>query len=122
MISFLTNLDIADNSGAKTAQCIKILKGSQHKCASIGDTVVVAIKKAKTKKKVKKGEVKQGVVVRVNKNYTRYNNINIRFNNNAIVLINNQGNPIGTRIFGPVLRELRKTKWMKILTMAPSVI
>lgn len=122
MISFLTNLEVADNSGAKIAQCIKILKGSRHKSASIGDVVVVAIKKAKTKKKVKKGEIKQGVVVRVNKNFKRYNNINVRFSNNAIVLINSQGNPIGTRIFGPVLRELRKTKWMKILTMAPSVI
>lgn len=122
MISYLTQLSVADNSGARRVQCIKILQGSNHKTGKIGDLIVVSIKKVRAKKKVKKGEVKKAVIVRTKKKFSRYNQTAIEFDSNAVVLINQQSNPIGTRIFGPVTRELRAKKWMKILTMAPSVI
>lgn len=122
MISFHTNVVIADNSGARKGQCIKILGGSNHKTATIGDLIVVAIKRAKPKKKVKKGEVKKAIIIRTTKTYCRYNGICIKFSQNAAVIVNQQLNPIATRIFGPVIRELRDRKLLKILSMAPSCI
>lgn len=122
MLTFLSNLICADNSGARFVQCIKILGGSFHKRAYIGDIVVVAVKKAKVDKKVKKGEVRKGVIVRTKKAFQRSNQMSFRFDSNALVLINAQKNPIGTRIFGPVTKELRKSGFVRIVSMAPSVI
>jgi large subunit ribosomal protein L14 len=122
MIQMQTNLDVADNSGARRVQCIKVLGGSKRRTASIGDVIVVSIKEAIPRGKVKKGDVHQAVIVRTAKEIRRADGTSIRFDRNAAVLINKQGEPIGTRIFGPVTRELRAKKFMKIISLAPEVL
>ncbi len=122
MIQMQTNLDVADNSGAKRVQCIKVLGGSKRRYASIGDVIVVSIKEAMPKGRVKKGEVRRAVVVRVKKDIQRADGSVIRFDSNAAVLINNNGEMMGTRIFGPVPRELRAKNQMKIISLAPEVL
>jgi large subunit ribosomal protein L14 len=121
MIQMQTNLDVADNSGARRVMCIKVLGGSKRKYATIGDVIVVSVKEAIPRGRVKKGEVMKAVVVRVRKDIYRPDGSVIRFDRNAAVLINPQGEPIGTRIFGPVTRELR-IKNMKIVSLAPEVL
>lgn len=115
-------LNSADNSGAKKLYCIKVLGGSKRKYASIGDTIVVAVKEALPNAKVKKGDVKKGVIVRTRKEIRRPDGTYIRFDENSVVLIDAAGEPIGTRIFGPVARELRAKKFMKIVSLAPEVL
>ncbi len=122
MIQTRTVLDVADNSGARRVQCIKVLGGSKRKYASIGDIIVVSVKEAIPNAKVKKGEVTKAVVVRTAKEIGRADGSYIRFDNNSAVLIDNQKEPIGTRIFGPVARELRAKKFMKIISLAPEVL
>jgi len=122
MIQMETNLDVADNSGARSVQCIKVLGGSKRKYATIGDTIVVAVQEAIPKGRVKKGQVMKAVVVRVAKGVRRPDGSLIRFDRNAAVLINAQGEPVGTRIFGPVTRELRAKNHMKIVSLAPEVL
>jgi large subunit ribosomal protein L14 len=122
MIQMRTELDAADNSGAKRLHCIKVLGGSRRKYASLGDIIVVSIKEAMPTSKVKKGEVAKAVVVRTRKEVRRADGSYIKFDVNSAVLINPQGEPIGTRIFGPVARELRAKKFMKIISLAPEVI
>jgi large subunit ribosomal protein L14 len=122
MIQMQTNLDVADNSGAKRVMCIKVLGGSKRRYATVGDIIVVSIKEAIPRGRVKKGDVKKAVVVRVSKDIKRRDGSTIRFDGNAAVLINNQGEPIGTRIFGPVPRELRAKNHMKIISLAPEVL
>ncbi len=122
MIREQTRLIVADNTGAREVECIRILGGSKRKRASIGDVIVVAVKEAIPLGKVKKGEVKKAVVVRQSKEYGRVDGTYIRFDDNAAVLIGNDLEPIGTRIFGPVARELRAKKFMKILSLAPEVL
>jgi large subunit ribosomal protein L14 len=122
MIQMRTTLDVADNSGARRVQCIKVLGGSKRKYASIGDIIVVSVKEAIPNGKVKKGDVMKAVVVRTAKELGRADGTYIRFDNNSAVLIDNQKEPIGTRIFGPVARELRAKKFMKIISLAPEVI
>ena len=122
MIQTRTNLDVADNSGARRVQCIKVLGGSKRKYASIGDIIVVAVKEAIPNAKVKKGDVTKAVVVRTAKEIGRPDGTYIRFDNNSAALIDNQKEPIGTRIFGPVARELRAKKFMKIISLAPEVL
>jgi large subunit ribosomal protein L14 len=122
MIQQETNLDVADNSGARRVMCIKVLGGSKRKYASVGDIIVVSIKEAIPRGKVKKGEVMKAVVVRTAKDIRRADGSVIRFDRNAAVLINAQGEPIGTRIFGPVTRELRTVRFMKIISLAPEVL
>jgi len=122
MIMVETNLDVADNSGARRVQCIRILGGSQRRWGSVGDVIVVAIKDAIPRGKVKKGDVAKAVIVRTAKEIFRPDGSAIRFDRNAAVLINNAGEPIGTRIFGPVTRELRAKKFMKIISLAPEVL
>jgi large subunit ribosomal protein L14 len=122
MIQMQTNLSVADNSGAKRVQCIKVLGGSKRKYASIGDIIIVSVKEAIPRGKVKKGQVMKAVVVRTRNGVRRHDGSLIRFDGNAAVMINNQGEPIGTRIFGPVTRELRGKKHMKIVSLAPEVI
>jgi large subunit ribosomal protein L14 len=122
MIQQETNLEVADNSGARRVMCIKVLGGSKRKYASVGDIIVVSIKEAIPRGKVKKGDVMKAVVVRTAKDIRRADGSVIRFDRNAAVLINNQGEPIGTRIFGPVVRELRAKKHMKIISLAPEVL
>lgn len=122
MIQFQTKLKVADNSGAKLVQCIKILGGSGRKVAGVGDTIVIAVKKALPTGKVRKGEVRRAVVVRTKKSILRNDGSFISFDSNAVVLINSQGTPIGTRIFGPVTKELRVKKLMKIISLASSVL
>ncbi|MEZ5828511.1 MAG: 50S ribosomal protein L14 [Hyphomicrobiales bacterium] len=122
MIQMQTNLDVADNSGAKRVQCIKVLGGSKRKYASIGDTVVVSVKEAIPRGRVKKGQVMKAVIVRTATGVRRPDGSLIRFDRNAAVLVNAQGEPIGTRIFGPVTRELRAKKHMKIVSLAPEVL
>ncbi|MGH7772819.1 MAG: 50S ribosomal protein L14 [Candidatus Binatia bacterium] len=122
MIQMRTVLDVADNSGARKVQCIKVLGGSKRKYASIGDVIVVSIKEAIPNAKVKKGDVMKAVVVRTAKEMGRSDGTYIRFDNNSAVLIDNQREPIGTRIFGPVARELRGKKFMKIISLAPEVL
>ena len=122
MIQMQTNLDVADNSGARRVQCIKVLKGSKSKSANIGDLIVVSIKDAIPRGKVKKGDVMKAVVVRTASGVRRDDGTVIRFDGNAAVLINNNGEPIGTRIFGPVTRELRSENYMKIVSLAPEVL
>ena len=122
MIQMRTVLDVADNSGARKVQCIKVLGGSKRKYASIGDIIVVSVKEAIPNAKVKKGEVMKAVVVRTAKEIGRADGSYIRFDNNSAVLIDNQKEPIGTRIFGPVARELRAKKFMKIISLAPEVL
>jgi len=122
MIQAETNLEVADNSGARRVQCIKVLGGSKRKYASVGDVIVVSIKEAIPRGRVKKGEVMKAVVVRTAKDIHRPDGTTIRFDKNAAVLINAQGEPVGTRIFGPVTRELRAKKYMKIISLAPEVL
>ena len=122
MIHNETNLEVADNSGARRVQCIKVLGGSKRKFASVGDIIIVSIKEAIPKGKVSKGDVHQSVIVRTAKEIRRNDGSAIRFDKNAAVLINKQLEPIGTRIFGPVTRELRAKKFMKIISLAPEVL
>ncbi len=122
MIQMQTRLSVADNSGARLVQCIKVLGGSKRKTASVGDVIVVSVKDAIPRGKVKKGEVHHAVVVRTAKEIRRPDGTAIRFDRNAAVLITRQGEPIGTRIFGPVTRELRAKKYMKIISLAPEVL
>ncbi|HEY5601595.1 MAG TPA: 50S ribosomal protein L14 [Gammaproteobacteria bacterium] len=122
MIQMQTVLDVADNSGARRLQCIKVLGGSKRRYAGIGDVIKVSIKEAIPRGKVKKGEVYDAVVVRTRKGVRRPDGSVIRFDGNAAVLLNNQLQPIGTRIFGPVTRELRTEKFMKIISLAPEVL
>ena len=122
MIQMQTNLDVADNSGARRVMCIKVLGGSKRKYASVGDVIVVSIKEAIPRGRVKKGDVMKAVVVRTAKDIRRADGSVIRFDGNAAVLINNQSEPIGTRIFGPVARELRAKRFMKIISLAPEVL
>ncbi len=122
MIQAETNLEVADNSGAKRVQCIKVLGGSKRRSASVGDIIVVTIKEAIPRGRVKKGEIHKAVVVRTAKEIRRPDGSAIRFDRNAAVLISAQGEPIGTRIFGPVTRELRARRQMKIISLAPEVL
>jgi large subunit ribosomal protein L14 len=122
MIQMQTNLDVADNSGARRVMCIKVLGGSKRKYASVGDIIVVSVKEAIPRGRVKKGDVMKAVVVRTAKDVRRADGSVIRFDKNAAVLINNQKEPIGTRIFGPVPRELRAKNHMKIISLAPEVL
>ena len=122
MIQQETNLEVADNSGARRVMCIKVLGGSKRKYASVGDIIVVSVKEAIPRGKVQKGDVMKAVVVRTAKDIRRADGSVIRFDRNAAVLINNQGEPIGTRIFGPVTRELRAKNHMKIVSLAPEVL
>ena len=122
MIQMQTNLDVADNSGARRVMCIKVLGGSKRRYATVGDVIVVSIKEAIPRGKVKKGDVMKAVVVRVRKDIRRADGSVIRFDRNAAVLINPQMEPVGTRIFGPVTRELRAKKFMKIVSLAPEVL
>ena len=122
MIRMQTVLQPADNSGAKKLQCIKVLGGSKRKYASVGDIIVVSVREAMPKSKVKKKAVMKAVVVRTAKEIRRPDGSSIRFDENAAVLINNAGEPIGTRIFGPVARELRAKAFMKIVSLAPEVL
>jgi large subunit ribosomal protein L14 len=122
MIQMQTMLDAADNSGAKRLQCIKVLGGSRRRYAGVGDIIVVSVKEAIPHAKVKKGDVYKAVVVRTVKEVGRPDGSYLRFDQNSAVLINPQGEPIGTRIFGPVARELRARKFMKIISLAPEVL
>jgi large subunit ribosomal protein L14 len=122
MIQMQTNLEVADNSGARRVQCIKVLGGSMRQVASVGDVIVVSVKEAIPRGRVKKGDVHRAVIVRTAKEIRRTDGSSIRFDRNAAVLINKQGEPIGTRIFGPVTRELRAKKFMKIISLAPEVL
>ena len=122
MIQMQTNLQVADNSGARKVQCIKVLGGSKKKSAGVGDIIVVSVKEAIPRGRVKKGDVHRAVIVRTAKEIRRADGSSIRFDRNAAVLINKQGEPVGTRIFGPVVRELRAAKQMKIISLAPEVL
>lgn len=122
MIQMQSNLDVADNSGARKVMCIKVLGGSHRRYAGIGDIIKVSIKEAIPRGRVKKGEVYNAVVVRTKKGVRRTDGSLVRFDGNSAVLLNNQHQPIGTRIFGPVTRELRSEKFMKIISLAPEVI
>ncbi len=122
MISVETRLKVADNSGAKELRCIKVLGGTGRRSASIGDIIVVSIQDAIPRGKVKKGAVHKAVIVRTRKDFKRADGSAIRFDNNAAVLIDKQNEPIGTRIFGPVTRELRGKNFMKIISLAPEVL
>src|SRR6202521_3791852 len=122
MIQVESNLDVADNSGARRVQCIKVLGGSKRKYASVGDTIVVSVKEAIPKGRVKKGQVMKAIIVRTAFPIRRADGSVIRFDRNAAVLINPQGEPVGTRIFGPVTRELRAKNHMKIVSLAPEVL
>jgi large subunit ribosomal protein L14 len=122
MIQMQTNLDVADNSGARRVQCIKVLGGSHRRYAAIGDIIKVSIKEAIPRGKVKKGDVYTAVVVRTAKGVRRKDGSTIRFDNNSAVLLNSKLEPIGTRIFGPVTRELRDKNFMKIISLAPEVL
>ena len=122
MIQMTTILDVADNSGAKKVFCIKVLGGSKRKYASLGDVIVVSVKEAIPNAKVKKGDVAKAVIVRTAKEVARPDGTYIRFDENAAVLIKEDGTPVGTRVFGPVARELREKNFMKIVSLAPEVI
>jgi large subunit ribosomal protein L14 len=122
MIQMQTRLNVADNSGARSVMCIKVLGGSKRRYAGIGDVIRVSIKDAIPRGRVKKGDVYKAVVVRTAKGVRRQDGSLIRFDNNAVVLLNNQEQPIGTRIFGPVTRELRGEKFMKIISLAAEVL
>jgi large subunit ribosomal protein L14 len=115
-------LDVADNSGAKKVQCIKVLGGSRRRYATVGDIIMVSVKEAMPHSKVKKGEVMRAVVVRTRKEVGRPDGSHIRFDNNSAVLLSKQMEPVGTRIFGPVARELRQRNFMKIVSLAPEVL
>lgn len=122
MIREQTRLEVADNSGARKVECIRVLGGSRKRTASVGDIIVVAIKDAIPDRRVKKGDVHKAVVVRTSKGVRRNDGTEIRFDTNAAVLLNNNMEPIGTRIFGPVTRELRGKNFMKIVSLAPEVL
>ncbi len=122
MIQMQTNLEVADNSGARRVQCIKVLGGSKRRYASVGDVIVVSVKEAIPRGRVKKGEMHRAVVVRTAKEIRRSDGSGIRFDTNAAVLIDPQNELIGTRIFGPVTRELRSKNYMKIISLAPEVL
>lgn len=122
MVQMSTVLDVADNSGARRVQCIRVLGGTRRRYASVGDIIVVSVKEAIPNSKVKKGTVMRAVVVRTAKEIGRSEGSYIRFDSNSAVLIDNQREPVGTRIFGPVARELRAKKFMKIISLAPEVI
>nr|AML60598.1 ribosomal protein L14 [Moramonas marocensis] len=124
MIQVQTHLHVADNSGAKKVQCIKVLGGSKKKEACLGDMIVVAVKEALPRKKVKKGDVRKGIIVRTKKQVVKYDSSRISFSQNALLFINEQENPIGTRILGPITvsRELKKKKWTKILSLASYIL
>ena len=122
MIQMQSQLDVADNSGARRVQCIKVLGGSKRKSAGVGDVIVVSVKEAIPRGRVKKGDIHQAMVVRTAKEIRRGDGSTIRFDRNAAVLINKQKEPIGTRIFGPVTRELRAKQFMKIISLAPEVL
>jgi large subunit ribosomal protein L14 len=122
MIQTQTVLDVADNSGARKVMCIKVLGGSKRKYATIGDVIVVAVKEAIPNAKVKKGDVAKAVIVRTAKEIGHSDGSYIRFDNNSAVLVDNQHEPIGTRIFGPVARELRAKRFLKIISLAPEVL
>ena len=122
MIQLRTVLEVADNSGARVVQCIKVLGGSRRRYARVGDIIVVAVREVEPNGAIKKGEVKKAVVVRTRKEIRRPNGSYIKFDGNAAVLINENKEPVGTRIFGPVARELRAKRFMKILSLAPEVL
>ena len=122
MIQMQTNLEVADNSGARRIQCIKVLGGTGRKIASVGDIVIVSVKEAIPRGRVKKGDVYRAVIVRTSSAIHRDDGTAIRFDKNAAVLLNKQNEPVGTRIFGPVTRELRGRNFMKIVSLAPEVI
>lgn len=122
MIQIETVLDVADNSGAKRVACIKVLGGSRRRYAALGDVIIVAVQEAIPSAKVKKGEVARAVVVRTRREYQRPDGTYIKFDTNSAVLINKDNEPVGTRIFGPVARELRSKKFMKIISLAPEVV
>lgn len=122
MIQMQTRLDVADNSGARSVMCIKVLGGTRRRYASIGDVIVVSVKDASPNSKVKKGDIMKAVIVRTKKEVNRKDGSYIRFDTNSAVLINPQNEPVGTRIFGPVARELRGKNFMKIISLAPEVI
>ena len=122
MIQMQTNLEVADNSGARRVQCIKVLGGSKRMTAGVGDVIVVSVKEAIPRGRVKKGEIHRAVIVRTRKDISRSDGSTIRFDSNAAVLSTPQGEPIGTRIFGPVTRELRGRRFMKIISLAPEVL
>ena len=122
MIQMQTNLEVADNSGARRVQCIKVLGGSKRKYATVGDVIVVSVKDAIPRGRVKKGDVHQAVIVRTAKEIRRSDGTSIRFDRNAAVLIDAKAEPVGTRIFGPVPRELRARNHMKIISLAPEVL
>ena len=122
MIQMQTNLEVADNSGARQVQCIKVLGGSKRMHATVGDVIVVSVKDALPKGRVKKGDVCKAVIVRTASDIRRKDGSVIRFDSNAAVIIDKDGEPVGTRIFGPVTRELRTKKFMKIISLAPEVL
>ena len=122
MIQVSTTLEVADNSGARLVKCIKVIGGSRRRYAALGDVIVVAIKEALPGSKVKKGDTARAVVVRTRREYRRADGSYIKFDDNSAVLINTQQEPVGTRIFGPVARELRSKKFMKIISLAPEVL
>ena len=122
MIQMQSYLNVADNSGAKKAMCVKVLGGSKRKTASVGDIIVIAVKDALPNAPIKKGNLERAVIVRTNKEYRRPDGTYIRFDQNAVVLINVHGEPVGTRIFGPVARELRWKEFTKIISLAPEVL
>ena len=122
MIQMQSNLEVADNSGARKVQCIKVLGGSGRRSAGVGDVIVVSVKEAIPRGRVKKGDVYRAVIVRTSKEIRRDDGTAIRFDRNAAVLLNKQNEPIGTRIFGPVTRELRSRNFMKIVSLAPEVL
>ncbi len=122
MIQTESRLDVADNSGARSVMCIKVLGGTRRRYATIGDVIVVSVKDAAPNSKVKKGDIMKAVIVRTAKEINRDDGSYIRFDNNSAVLINNQNEPVGTRIFGPVARELRARNFMKIISLAPEVL
>ncbi len=122
MVQTTTTLDVADNSGAKKIMCIRVLGGTKRKYASLGDVIIVSVKEAIANSKVKKGEVARAVIVRTKKEVSRQEGSYIRFDSNSAVLVDKDNEPIGTRIFGPVVRELRAKRFMKIISLAPEVL
>ncbi len=122
MIQMQTNLDVADNSGARRIQCIKVLGGAKRRYAGVGDIIVVSVKEAIPRGRVKKGDIRKAVVVRTAKEVHRADGTTIRFDRSAAVILSNNNEPLGTRIFGPVVRELRAKNFMKIISLAPEVL
>jgi len=122
MIQMQSQLDVADNSGARRVQCIKVLGGSRRRFAGVGDVIVVSVKEAIPRGRVRKGDIRKAVIVRTAKSVRRADGTSIRFDRNAAVILNNNLEPVGTRIFGPVVRELRARKLMRIVSLAPEVL